>query len=277
MIPNFSLYNNNPIPALGFGTYKLTGEDGVASIKSALDCGYRLIDTAYNYQNEREVGQAIKESGLKREDIQVISKLPGRFQKYEDAKQALQTSLTNLGLDYVDYYLIHWPNPKQGLYVEAFKALLDAQKEGLIKEVGVCNFLPEHLDVLKEETGVYPAINQIELHPYFSQPELREFNAKNDIITQAWSPLHRTSFVNDEPVLTELANKYNKSVYQVILRWIFQLDVIAIPKSSSKLRQEQNQDIFDFELSQQEVDRICNLDRPDGRQKNQDPAVYEEF
>ncbi|MEJ6347926.1 aldo/keto reductase [Holzapfeliella sp. He02] len=277
MIPNFSLYNNKPIPALGFGTYKLTQAGGIESIKSALNCGYRLIDTAYNYQNEREVGQAIQESGVAREDIQVISKLPGRFQRYDDAKQALATSLENLGLDYVDYYLIHWPNPKQGFYVEAFQALLDAKKEGLIKEVGVCNFLPEHLTRLKEETGEYPAINQIELHPYFSQPELREFHQKHEIVTQAWSPLLRTSLVDEEPVLRELAAKYDKSIYQIILRWIFQLGVIAIPKSSSRARQEQNQAIFDFELSSTEVDQICALDRPDGRQKNQDPAVYEEF
>lgn len=277
MIPNFSLYNDTQIPALGFGTYKLTQEDGIQSIKSALDCGYRLIDTAYNYQNEREVGQAIKQSGINRQEIQIISKLPGRFQKYDDAKQAIKTSLENLDVDYIDYYLIHWPNPKQGLYVEAFKALLDAKKEGLIKEVGVCNFLPEHLTKLKEETGVFPAINQIELHPYFSQPELREFHEENNIVTQAWSPLHRAALVSDEPVLQELAKKYEKSIYQVILRWIFQLNVVAIPKSSSKNRQEQNQNIFDFNLSPQEVTRICELDRPDGRQKNQNPAVYEEF
>ena len=180
-------------------------------------------------------------------------------------------------LDYFDLYLLHWPNPKRGMYVEAWQALIDAQKFGLVKSIGVCNFLPEHLEKLQKETGILPAINQIELHPYFNQKEMRQFDKENGIVTMDWSPLGRASSVLKNETLVQLGQKYHKSVGQIILRWEYQLDTIPIPKSSSPIRQRENMNIFDFEISQSDMEKINDLTRPDGRTENQDPAVYEEF
>ena len=255
----------------------MNGRKGVQSIVAAINNGYRMLDTAYNYENEGTVGQAILESGIDRDKLTITSKLPGRYYAYDDAITALQESLYRAHLNYFDLYLLHWPNPKQGKYVEAWKALIDAQKFGLVKSIGVCNFLPEHLNKLRDETGVLPAINQIELHPYFNQAQMRQFDKENGIITMDWSPLGRASSVLQNETLIELSKKYNKSVGQIILRWEHQLDTIPIPKSSSPIRQRENMNIFDFEISNSDMEKINALTRPDGRNKNQDPAVYEEF
>ena len=276
-IPNYTLNDGNQIPVLGFGTYKLNGATGVNAINSALNNGYSLLDSAFNYENEGAVGEAIRRSSLKREDIFVTSKLPGRHQVYEEAIPTIQESLYRAGLDYYDLYLIHWPNPKEDHYVEAWQALIDAQKFGLVRSIGVCNFLPEYLDRLANETGVMPAVNQIELHPYWSQAVQREYDKEHGIFTQAWSPLGRANSVLQDPVIVEIAKKHHKSVAQVILRWEFQLGVGIIPKANSTKHQLSNLDIFDFELSADEVAAITNLDKPNGRTKNQDPAVYQEF
>lgn len=273
----YKLNDGQQIPDFGFGTYKLNGRKGVQSIVAAINNGYRMLDTAYNYENEGTVGQAILESGIDRDKLTITSKLPGRYYAYDDAITALQESLYRAHLNYFDLYLLHWPNPKQGKYVEAWKALIDAQKFGLVKSIGVCNFLPEHLNKLRDETGVLPAINQIELHPYFNQAQMRQFDKENGIITMDWSPLGRASSVLQNETLIELSKKYNKSVGQTILRWEHQLDTIPIPKSSSPIRQRENMNIFDFEISNSDMEKINALTRPDGRNKNQDPAVYEEF
>lgn len=265
------------IDQLGFGTYKLNGVKGSQAIQSALKVGYRVLDTAYNYENEGAVGKAIEKSQIPREDITIISKLPGRYQAYDDVLQTIQESIYRLGVDYIDVYLIHWPNPKQGTYVEAWKAMIAAQKAGLIRTIGVCNFLPEYIHKLKEETGVLPAINQIELHPYFNQEEMVQFHKKNQILTQAWSPIGRDNGILEDDVLKQLAKKYQKSVAQLVLKWHIQRGVMPIPKASKYVRQHENIDIFDFQLSEEDISKINQLSRKDGRRKGQDPAVYEEF
>nr|WP_201307390.1 aldo/keto reductase [Companilactobacillus farciminis] len=273
----YKLNDGQKIPSFGFGTYKLNGRSGVQSIVSAINNGYTMLDTAYNYENEGTVGRAIAESGINRDQLTVTSKLPGRYYAYDDAITALQESLYRAHLDYFDLYLLHWPNPKRGMYVEAWQALIDAQKFGLVKSIGVCNFLPEHLNKLKDETGIMPSVNQIELHPYFNQEPMRQFDVDNGIVTMDWSPLGRASSVLQDELLVKLSKKYKKTVGQMILRWELQLNTIPIPKSASPVRQRENMDIFDFEISEEDMRQINGLTKPNGRTKNQDPAVYEEF
>ncbi|WP_077300896.1 aldo/keto reductase [Virgibacillus pantothenticus] len=276
-IPQITLYDGIKLPAIGFGTYKLNGSDGANAITSAISLGYRLIDTAYNYENEGTVGEAIRRSSTPRDNLLITSKLPGRYQEYQKALTAIQESLYRASLDYFDLYLIHWPNPKQDMYVEAWQALIEAKKWGLIRSIGVCNFLPEHMHRLEEETGVKPSINQIELHPFFNQEKQRKWHEENNVQTQSWSPLGRASSVLEQETIKQIAAKHQKTVSQIILRWHFQLGSIAIPKSSSYQRQLENISIFDFSLTDEEMQAIGALSHAAGRLKDQDPAVYEEF
>lgn len=274
---NHNLIDGQILPEVGFGTYKLNGTSGVHAIVNALNNGYRILDTAYNYENEGTVGKAIQASHVDRDQIIVTSKLPGRYHSYDQAITAIQESIYRLGVEYIDLYLIHWPNPKQGKYVEAWKALIDAQKLGLVKSIGVCNFLEEHIDTLEKETGVLPAVNQIELHPYFNQKETLEYHNQKGIIIEAWSPLGRASEVINDDNIRKIAEKYNKTIPQIILKWHVQNGVVPIPKSTSISRQLQNIDIFDFILEKEDLEAIDALSHKDGRLKGQDPAVYEEF
>lgn len=273
----YYLADGHKIPKLGFGTYGLWGASGVRSLEQALSVGYRLIDTAFNYENEGTVGRAIKNSSVPRDQITVTSKLPGRHHSYKKALDSIQESLYRLNLDYIDTYLIHWPNPQEDHYVEAWQALIDAQKWGWLRSIGVCNFLPEHILRLEEETGVIPVLNQIELHPFFNQAEMRTFNQSKGIITEAWSPLARSQAILSHDVLQQIAATHHVSVPQVVLRWEIQLGVLPIPKSGHIARQEANFAVFDFTLSQTEMAAINALTQVDGRMKNQDPAVYQEF
>lgn len=275
----YTLADGLQLPKVGFGTYKLNGASGVNAMVSALNVGYRLLDTAYNYENEGAVGEAIRRSGIPRADILVSSKLPGRHQHYQEALQTIQESLYRANLDYFDLYLIHWPNPNEGLYVEAWQALIDAQKFGLIRSIGVSNFLPEHIDKLQKETGVLPVINQVELHPFFNQQAQIDYDRAHHILTEAWSPLGRASANNvlKNPVINELAEKYHRGPGQIILRWHIQRGVLPIPKSTHVSRQEENFNLFDFTIDDADMAKINALTRPDGRYNNQDPAVYEEF
>lgn len=276
-IPEITLNDGVTLPVIGLGTYQLKGNEGVNSIQNAIDAGYRLIDSAYNYENEGTVGEAVRRSSVPREKLRITSKLPGRYQAYEKAVTAIQESLFRANLDYYDLYLIHWPNPKQDLYVDAWQALIDAKKWGLIRSIGVCNFLPEHIERLEKETGVKPSVNQIELHPFFNQAEQRKWHEENNIKTQSWSPLARANEVLQNDMLQTIAARHSKSVSQIILRWHYQLGAIVIPKSSSHVRQLENISIFDFSLDDTEMDMISGLTRTNGRLKNQDPATYEEF
>lgn len=273
----YTFNDGHIIPQVGFGTYKLNGVEGVHAIQNALKVGYRVLDTAYNYENEGAVGKAIAQSKVAREDITIISKLPGRYQAYDDVFQTIEESLYRLGVDYIDIYLIHWPNPKQGLYVEAWKAMIVAQKAGLIRSIGVCNFLPEYIETLKQATGVLPVLNQIELHPYFNQEAMFSYHEENQILIQAWSPIGRDNGLLKEPILQELAHKYTKSVVQIILRWHIQRGIMPIPKATSHARQLENLQIFDFNISDADMTLINQLSKIDGRRKGQDPSIYEEF
>lgn len=272
------LSDGQHLPEIGFGTYKLNGFAGTQSILSAIDAGYRLFDTAFNYQNEGTVGQAIQQSHVNRDELIITSKLPGKYySSYQDSIDLIQESLYRSKLDYFDLYLLHWPNPIDDHYLEAWHTLIQAQKFGLVKSIGVCNFLPEHIERLKKETNILPVVNQVELHPYFNQQELREYNNTQNILTQAWSPLGRASALLKDPVLVELAKKYHKNIGQLVLKWEISLGVLPIPKASSYARQKGNLDLFDFEISSSDMQRINDLTKPDGRINNQDPAVYQEF
>lgn len=276
-IPTLTLNDGTTFPAITFGTYKLNGAAGVEAMKSALSVGYDALDSAFNYENEGAVGRAARDSGRDRKDLRIASKLPGRHYAYDEALATIEESLYRAQLDYYDLYYIHWPNPKQGKYVEAWKALIEARKRGQIRSIAVCNFLPEHLERLEAETGVLPSINQIELHPYFPQEEMRKWNQDHGILTQAWSPLGRASDLLTNPLLEKIAKRVGKGVGQVILRWHHQLGSVPIPKSATPERQIENMSIFDFTLTDEDMAIIATLARPDGRLKNQDPAVYEEF
>ena len=189
----------------GFGTYKVNGFAGVEAIKSALEVGYRLLDSAFNYENEGVVGKAIRESEVPREDIIVASKLPGRHHQYDQARVTIEESVARMGLDYIDLYLIHWPNPSQGQFVEAWQALVDAQKQGIVKHIGVSNFLPGHIDLLIRSTGVTPAVNRVELYPFFQQAGQRAYDQAHGIITEAWSPLGHANQMLKDPTIVRIA------------------------------------------------------------------------
>src|SRR3954447_6060780 len=276
-IPEITLNDGLTLPVIGLGTYTLKGNDGANAIQSAIDIGYRLIDSAYNYENEGTVGEAVRRSSVSREQLRITSKLPGRYQEYDKAVYTIQESLYRAHLDYYDLYLIHWPNPSMDLYVEAWQALIDAKKWGLIRSIGVCNFLPEHIERLEKETGVKPSINQIELHPFFNQEQQRKWHEEHNITTESWSPFTRGLKDLQVKTIQSIAEQHNKTISQVILRWHYQLGAIAIPKSATPVRQLENISIFDFSLDDTEMSIISGFTRPDGRINNQDPATYEEF
>ena len=275
-IPTYTLNDGTTLPAIGFGTYPLRGDDGIAAITSALENGYRLLDTAVNYENEREVGEAIRRSGLPRDEFQVASKIPGRHHGYDDAIASVRGSLERLGLDHLDLQLIHWPNPSVGRYAEAWRALVDLRKEGLVRSIGVSNFTEAHLQHIIDDSGVTPSVNQVELHPYFPQVEMRAVHERLGIRTESWSPLGKRQAPFTEAPVAEAAERHGVSPGQVILRWQVQLGAIPIPKSATPQRQRQNLDVFGFELSDDEVAAITGLGRPDGRLFGGDPDTHEE-
>lgn len=276
-IPQITLNDGLQLPAVGFGTYKLNGSEGVRAMESAVEAGYRLLDSAFYYENEGAVGEAVRKCAVPRSELRITSKLPGRRHQYAEALATVEESLYRAGLDYYDLYLIHWPNPSKGLYVEAWQALIEAKKRGLIRSIGVCNFLPEHLERLMKETGVTPSVNQVELHPYFNQREQLAWDRAHGIATESWSPLGRGNHVLSDQVILKIAANHHKSPTQVILRWHVQLGALPIPKAASPLHQKENIDFFDFTLSEEEMESIGSLTRPDGRTHGQDPSVYEEF
>lgn len=276
-IPTIKLHDGYEIPAIGLGTVYLRGEPGVDAITNAIRNGYRLIDSAIRYDNEGAVGEAVRQSGIPREQLFLTSKLRAQYFDYDDALEMIRESLYRANLDYWDLFLLHWPNPKQDKYVEAWRALIQAKENGWIRSIGVSNFMPEHLDRLIEETGETPVINQIELHPYFSQVEQRQADKERGIITEAWSPLSRARTVTHDETIAELARQKGKTVSQVILRWHVQLGVIPLPRSSSELHQKENLDVFNFELTEDEMETLNALTKQDGRIDNQDPREYEEY
>ena len=244
---------------------------------AAIQSGYRLIDSATNYDNEGIVGEAIRRSGIPRSEFFITSKLPGKYHGYEDALMAVQESLARMGLDYFDLFIIHWPLPKRDKYVEAWQALVTAQKLGLIRSIGVSNFEPEHLDRIIAETGVTPAVNQIEIHPYWVQEQNLLENEKRGILVEAWSPLGRGSASMREQVVIDIANKYGKTPSQIITRWHIDRGIVPILRSTNPVHQRENAAVFDFALTTDEIAAINGLNKPDGRIDGQDPNEYEEF
>ncbi|MFT4085159.1 MAG: aldo/keto reductase [Nocardioides sp.] len=265
------------LPVLGFGTYRLNGSAGVDATVRAIHRGYRLLDSAFNYENEGAVGNAVRRCGLDRAELVVTSKLPGRHHRRAEAIATVEESLYRTGLDYLDLYLIHWPNPRVDRYVEAWEALIEARERGLVKAIGVSNFLPQHLERLRTETGVLPAVNQIELHPYFPQEELLAYDAEHGIHTEAWSPLGRGNDLLADPVITRIAASHGATPGQTVLAWAIARGAIPLPKAASDARQTENLGALDLELTPEDVAAITGLGRPDGRTAGQDPAVYEEF
>jgi diketogulonate reductase-like aldo/keto reductase len=276
-IPTYVLNDGTTVPAIGFGTYPLRGEEGTAAIVSALETGYRLLDTAVNYDNEVEVGEAIRRSGLPRDHVLVASKIPGRHHAYDDAITSVRESLDRLGLERTDLHLIHWPNPGQGKYVEAWRALVQLQKDGLVRSIGVSNFTEEHLARIIDDTGVTPAVNQVELHPRFPQAHLREVHERLGVRTEAWSPMGKRRAPLEEHAVTSASEAHGVSPGQVILRWHVQLGSLPIPKSADPHRQAQNLVVFGFELSDAEMAAISGLAEDDGRLFGGDPDTHEEM
>lgn len=275
-VPVFELNDGREMPAVGFGTYKLTGDQAVSATRSAIDAGYRHIDTAVLYGNEAEVGAAVREAitagETTREELFINTKVWHDHHEKAKTIDSVKQSLSAMGLDYLDSVMVHWPWPQGGKFLECYEGLLTLREQGLIKSVAVANFYPEVLKELIDATGVAPVLNQVELHPGFSQKQLRDFHAEHGIITEAWMPIARGK-LDDEPAIVEIAEATGKSVSQIALRWEYQLGVSVVPKSGNPQRQAENIDIFDFELSEDQMSAITALDQTGGRLSG-DPLTF---
>jgi 2,5-diketo-D-gluconate reductase A len=258
-VPNVHLRDEVEIPQLGFGVFQVPPEETVETVTRAFEVGYRHIDTAKAYQNEGQVGEAFRASGLDRDEAFITTKCFNDDHGFEQAKQAFRASLDRLELDFVDLYLIHWPVPSRDKYVETWQAFIELQQEGLVRSIGVSNFQPDHLDRIIDETGVTPSVNQIELHPRLQQPGLRRKHEELGIATEAWSPLAQGE-VLEEPAIERIAEAHGKTTGQVVLRWHIQLGNIVFPKSVTPERIQENFDVFDFHLSESEMQEIEGLD-----------------
>jgi 2,5-diketo-D-gluconate reductase A len=271
-IPSTTLAEGVAIPQLGFGVFQVPPRQTRAVVEHALEAGYRHVDTAAAYGNEEGVGQALAASGIARDELFVTTKLWNAHHAYDDALRAFEVSMGKLGLDVLDLYLIHWPLPRQDRYVEAWRALERLRAEGRVRAIGVSNFQPAHLRRLLDETEIVPAVNQVELHPYFQQWDLRDFHARHGIVTEAWSPLAQGA-VLDDPAITDIARAHGKTPAQVVLRWHLQLGNVVIPKSVTPRRIEENLDVFDFELGERELEEIEHVDR--GERTGPDPDRFD--
>lgn len=266
-----TLNNGIKIPQLGFGVWQVEDDQATAAVSKALETGYTSIDTAMIYQNEKGVGKALKETTVPREELFITTKVWNSDQGYGNTLRAFEESLERLGLDYVDLYLIHWPTPEFDNYVDTYKALEQLYKDGRVKAIGVCNFEIEHLERLLAECDIPPVLNQVECHPYLAQNELKEFCAKHDIFVEAWSPLDQGGEVLTDETIQKIAEAKGKSPAQVVLRWHLQNGTIVIPKSVTPSRIEENFNVFDFELSEAEMNEInaLNKDRRKGAHPNE--------
>ncbi|WP_204058975.1 aldo/keto reductase [Microbispora corallina] len=267
-----TLNNGVVMPRLGLGVWQVSDGEAEKAVLTALEQGYRGVDTAKLYHNERGVGRAVHASGLPRDELFVTTKLWNDEHDSDKALRAFDASMDRLGLDVLDLYLIHWPAPRQGKYVQAWRALEKLYAEGRVRAIGVSNFTVEALRRLLDETDVVPAVNQIELHPWLPQRELRAFHAEHGIATEAWSPLGQGRGLLDLPVLAEIGARHGKTAAQVVLRWHLQLGNVVIPKSVTPSRIAENIDVFDFELSPEEMAAVDALDA--GRRLGPNPATF---
>ncbi len=260
--PTVTLLRGAAMPVLGLGTSPMLGAEATAAVRAAIEAGYRLVDTAENYRNEEAVGQGIRDSGVERADLFLTTKFNRRWHSVDGVRQAFGASSERLGVDYLDLLMVHWPNPDQGRFVQAVAGLGALLEEGLIRAVGVSNFKPAHLQQVIEATGIVPDVNQIQLSPYNVRTATRAFNADHRIVTESWSPIGAADAgLRHDPVVTEIAARYGKSPTQVVLRWHVQHGLVAIPRSSNAGRIAENLDIFDLELTDQEMAAISALDR----------------
>lgn len=271
-VPTVTLSNGTAMPRLGLGTSPMGDDDAERAVVQALEVGYRLVDTAENYRNEVGVGRALEASGVAREELFVTSKFNKRWHSVEGARTAFEATAEKLGLEYLDLLLIHWPNPDQDRYVDAWRGLIELRGAGLVRAIGTSNFKPSHLQRLIDETGVAPEVNQVQLSPVWTKQTEREFHTAHNIVTEAWSPLGKGTDLLDHPAIAAVAKAHDKTPGQVVLRWEVQQDVVPIPKSSNRERLEQNLAVFDFELT---ADELTALDALDGTGKP--PADSDRF
>ena len=262
--PTRKLIHAAEIPMLGLGTSPVTGEAVVRQVANAVAAGYRLIDTAENYGNEEGVGEGLRASGVDRSEIFLTSKFNRRWHSIDGVRQALEASLTRLGTDYLDLFLVHWPNPDQDRYVDAVRGLEALREEGLLHAIGVSNFKPAHLQRVVDETGIIPDVNQVQLSPYTTRPDVRAIDDTYGIATESWSPIGASSDeLRSEAVIARVAERHDKTATQVILRWHVQMGLVAIPKSTDPAHLAENIAVFDFELDDEDMAAISGLDRGD--------------
>ncbi len=270
-VPSIALNDENTMPILGLGVGELTEEETERAVSTALEIGYRLIDTASVYGNEAAVGRAIAASGIPRAELFITTKVANADHGFNVAQDAVKTSLDKLGLDYVDLFLVHWPQPQLGKYVDTFGGLIQARGNGHTRSIGVCNYPEEHLETVIDLTYVTPAVNQIELHPLLNQAELREVNARHNVVTEAYSPLAVGRLV-DNATVTSIAGEYGRTPAQVLIRWSIQLGNVVIPRSGNPERIAGNFDVFDFELTAAHMEALNGLN--DGTRVREDPLTY---
>ncbi len=268
-VPTIALAQGAALPAIGLGTWPMVGQECATAVRTALGIGYRLIDTAENYRNEAAVGRGLRESGVPREEVFLTTKFNREWHSADGARQAAEASLARLGVDYLDLLLIHWPNPDQDSYVDAFAGMLELRQAGVVRAVGVSNFKPAHLQRLLAETGQLPEVNQINLNPYAARPASVAFHAAHGIVTESWSPIKPSAMLAD-PVITGIAASHGRTPAQVVLRWHVQHGYVPIPKSTSPQRQQDNLAVFDFELDPDELAAIDALDRGEGHLMDSD-------
>ncbi|MFF3504774.1 aldo/keto reductase [Streptomyces sp. NPDC003247] len=273
-IPVHTLNDGTKLPVLGLGTWPMDDAQAEEAVAAAIRQGYRLIDTAVNYRNETGVGRGIARAGVPREEIVVTTKLPGRHHGYEETLASFEESRRRLGVDHVDLYLIHWPLPRQGRYVDSWRAMIKLREEGLVRSIGVSNFTAAHIERLEKETGVLPSVNQIELHPLLPQDELRAVHEAKGIVTESWSPLGRGSDLLADPAVAAVAEAHGVTPAQALLRWHVQLGAVPIPKSSDPGRQGANLDVFGFELDAAQTAALTDRAH---RRLGGDPETHEEF
>ncbi|WP_405804944.1 MULTISPECIES: aldo/keto reductase [unclassified Streptomyces] len=272
-VPSISLNNGVAMPQLGFGVWQVPDDEAAKAVGLALAAGYRSIDTAAIYENEEGTGRAVAASGIPREELFITTKLWNSEQGYDSTLRAFDASLDRLGLDHIDLYLIHWPVPSKGAYVDTYKAFEKIYADGRAKAIGVSNFLPEHLTRLIEETSVVPAVNQIELHPQLQQAELRAFHTQHGIKTEAWSPLGQGRGLLEVPTVVAIAQKHERTPAQVVLRWHLQIGNVVIPKSVTPSRIQENIDVFGFELDDEDMSALAALD--EGKRLGPNPATFD--